>query len=393
MRYPICVYFQIKYVRQNSYDFPRISICLENWQNKNYMSEAKLNKNVTDYLDSIMSISGNSFFGESAEVDYQNAKKSFEEFVLEKNFTYYEEAFGMTSWSLRDISLDASSSTGKDETFKKKIFSVQLMKTCYEVIFPPQTATELTAHPINAYLAFNQPDAAKSSHLLVGSDVSFFERQELMNIKTGRSYVVHINAHMVNLFNRKDAPCIEKQEVDSTNYTYKECFRKCVAERQTRDGLMCRLFMKGDKIFDPTRNLDICTTFTTSRFKKVYKNGTIEIIDDPETAIQSSQKAQEICFSECRPRCENVYYDVTLIDETDKLVEGSNVTHLDFVLKYAWKGMMFLEETSTYSFQSAVSNIGGQLGLWMGLSIVTIFQAILFFVNKCFKGNNSAQKQ
>lgn len=47
-------------------------------------------------------------------------------------------------------------------------------------------------------------------------------------------------------------------------------------------------------------------------------------------------------------------------------------------------GYMSFTEVSTYSFDAMIGNIGGILGLWLGASIMSFIQILVFLFTWCF---------
>lgn len=82
------------------------------------------------------------------------------------------------------------------------------------------------------------------------------------------------------------------------------------------------------------------------------------------------------CEKSCLTPCELWHYDYTIYTKGPTFL---NRTELHVVFNPR-NGIIFTEEIPTYSWDTLLSNIGGQLGLWMGGSIISLFQIIYFLI-------------
>lgn len=68
------------------------------------------------------------------------------------------------------------------------------------------------------------------------------------------------------------------------------------------------------------------------------------------------------CYKKCMQMCGKLIYHYSVIQ-----TEENNTTKVKFTATFMEDGILIFEEVPSYSLQSAVSNIGGQLGLWFGI--------------------------
>ena len=92
-------------------------------------------------------------------------------------------------------------------------------------------------------------------------------------------------------------------------------------------------------------------------------------------------KTRTDCFNECRPDCKFKYFlwsrterNRTADWEKPLLIEIRHSPFPDVTIKYS----------PQISFLSFVCNFGGLLGIWLGLSIVAIFNRVLLFILNAF---------
>lgn len=90
---------------------------------------------------------------------------------------------------------------------------------------------------------------------------------------------------------------------------------------------------------------------------------------DQDEIISRSKK----CLSTCIPVCEQwMFKHSTLI------FDNHNLSIYIRLLYNPSDGILTYEEVPTYNFDTFISNIGGQLGLWLGASVVSIFQIFYY---------------
>lgn len=104
-----------------------------------------------------------------------------------------------------------------------------------------------------------------------------------------------------------------------------------------------------------------------------------------ETARENKmyEKIVEECAKECLPKCNVTSYQTSICHWADEI--QPNVITLYFHLEYSKLGIQTMEEIPTFTWVTFISNVGGQLSLWMGFSIVTLVQIAFHFVNNCFR--------
>lgn len=90
---------------------------------------------------------------------------------------------------------------------------------------------------------------------------------------------------------------------------------------------------------------------------------------EEDEVISRSRK----CLSTCIPVCEQWMYKHSTI-----IFENFNSSIYLRLLYNPSDGILTYEEVPTYNFDTFISNIGGQLGLWLGASVVSVFQIIYY---------------
>lgn len=82
------------------------------------------------------------------------------------------------------------------------------------------------------------------------------------------------------------------------------------------------------------------------------------------------------CINACYPPCERFQYQITVTNSESPsqhitVNENNRTTQLNFMLSNALN-MIVYEQVCTYNAHSLISNIGAQLGLWCGASVISV---------------------
>lgn len=109
---------------------------------------------------------------------------------------------------------------------------------------------------------------------------------------------------------------------------------------------------------------------------------------DFSSCLRKFDKNIRQCYSECLPLCDEIIYQYTVLKNT-QLGSGIWAT---FKLTYPHTGLLVFQENLSLNFQSAISNIGGQLGLWLGMSLITVVQVIMIFVTRLLNQCGTSSK-
>ena len=93
------------------------------------------------------------------------------------------------------------------------------------------------------------------------------------------------------------------------------------------------------------------------------------------------------CERQCQPDCQDYYYsyDITLLGyNQDNIMLGFNSV-FDIRLQHNRLPDVLVRHMPEMTFIAFVSNFGGLLGMWLGMSALIIFDNILWFTKRVFK--------
>lgn len=207
-------------------------------------------------------------------------------------------------------------------------------------------------------------------HLSTGLDAlyafpSMVEPFKDMQVEIKVEKVVHLN--------RQSDPCFVN-EMDKS-YSGTKCLFICANDLYMKD--------KGCKLFYIETEDSQLTPADSCNFYDFEDPSNATVTDAWLVAVGSE------CTYRCPRRCERIVYYASVKGEAElPLATPSSflpnvsiyqITVLHDALNSG--GILALKEASSYSFTELVNNIGGTLGLFIGGTIMTLPQIILFFVN------------
>lgn len=177
----------------------------------------------------------------------------------------------------------------------------------------------------------------------------------------------------------------------------------CMAECENEiylEKFKCKIWIHSQSRFD---NLsEICN------YQDTY-DGQSKLLDIASTYRhqQIHQQAASHCSKQCPYECDRTTYEISIVSQIP-LESSSFSRHLLHETKAQQNmtitimhilhagvtdgGVMIFEEVKTYTFISLVDSIGGTLGLFVGGTLMTMVQLLVFFVRYCMKKMRRSKK-
>lgn len=234
--------------------------------------------------------------------------------------------------------------------------------------------------PKNSYVKF-YPD--RSLALDMNEEFSITMEKSFGHFLSRRSFIIPLDSKVEITLNTKLYKRINGSRTCGAEHTTSNsCFYYCWMEEFLRC-LQCIPFIgygDGGKY----NQSQVCNPFDMNQDCLDSKNG---------------QK----CGEKCLPLCDEWLYEPTIVYSSlaslSMNVSVSNVVigystmqytkvriNYDLSSKVKKKKHPFqIEEVKAFTIDMAISNVGGQAGLWLGVSVVTIIQAFYYFVLGIFK--------
>lgn len=279
--------------------------------------------------------------------------------------------------------------------------------------FEPEDYGDLKRQ-IGARISFHD-----NNYVAAASDLDFF-------ITRGNRYDFNIDRRDTKLLGEPYDECFDYDEANLNSYRHhieprvplssSTCFQNCVVRnvlRWTNCWPPTIPYFRNDSL-DPNLSTKICAWFRGSQHTSVFKeilrveqwrewrrsnkhNNTVNIeqpVDDEEAKVvfqrmKTYKKIRRFCWSQCVLSCKLTAYGVTLTKSTwptdvnillDKTGGARARRHCCalITIKYAHYHYNVHEYQPKHQVADTIGDIGGLLAVWLGLSIVSVYQ----FVNK-----------
>lgn len=189
----------------------------------------------------------------------------------------------------------------------------------------------------------------------------------------------------VALENSKISNCVSKND---KLYSRLECLAKCEEELYlNRFG--CRRWSRFhdnfEKVIDYTR---YCNFLDKHQNESMKSTSSMHFIKNQSAA----------CFAQCPHKCERMFYEVSIISQIDiggadydhifgELAEQNmSAIHFNVLHNSVFEGgIITYSEVNTFTYVEFANNIGGTLGLFVGGTLLTLVQVLVFVVTVIFE--------
>lgn len=180
---------------------------------------------------------------------------------------------------------------------------------------------------------------------------------------TENSVIIH--ARKFSTLRRSDAECRTDEDVEKTGYSRNVCVAQCQNEQYSKQRKCKALHLSmPDELTDPS---EICHSNAPS----------------PEQPLLLT-KYRDVCLERCPQECTRIIHQMAL--QSQQALPRANTSSDSFIVLYVDHssvyegGILTITEVNTYSFTALVNNVGGTLGLFVGGTLMTLAQVVLFLV-------------
>lgn len=207
---------------------------------------------------------------------------------------------------------------------------------------------------------------------------------------------VRVTSQRTITLKRKNSTCVSATEA-GFSYSSEKCYATCLSEAYDR-AYGCRVFDKSvlssSVLIDPAEYCNYLELSLSGYWER------LEYISAKDENVSHSDDSR-ICMEKCPYECDKTVHEVTLRSriEQPNLDRGApgaatrdvarNLSVLQMFVEHGavlQGGILTLTEVTTISFASMVSNLGGALGLFVGGTMMTFVQVVLFVVRCALDG-------
>lgn len=101
--------------------------------------------------------------------------------------------------------------------------------------------------------------------------------------------------------------------------------------------------------------------------------------------MQTAANSEKSCTRECRRSCKQIRYTINLVgskESTTKAGQSDNSTKAmhQTQVNLAWGSFEYFQLEQNYkwtSIENFFADVGGAIGIWLGLSILSLIQVII----------------
>lgn len=365
---------QIKQLFQDSYPFPPMVFCPQSWINASRVRQLGMTKDDVAYALSFMPmLRVQHRMNLTEDVEQRHAS-----LMAQNGFRHLFDLYLAISVDSRDI---IYCSTCKVWPAKKKMTEYGV---CYQLILKDARRYNLDDFifmPYFQYDPYEDKDAASvppySSYnsgekLYIGINENDFFDGDIERMKQNTSYVIKIAPSKQKRLS--GATCLTNEAFRLKNISQENCYCDC---EQRVYGPACwgfvhlGYFLGTDHVYDHDNN-------TVPLWSSLI-HGSLDL--NVWADCQERERPRyDKCAARCMPRCEEWLYETTVLTVNGRrLMTHTEEAALTLVFSYQVKsGTVVVEEKATYTWHTFLSNIGGQMGLWLGISILSLCQLVFF---------------
>lgn len=382
---------QIKLQRQDVYPYPPIVMCHEAWFDTEKAYRLGFSLEALKYSLGYWKYEG--------QLTLKNATLAQEEFFA----MFQKNGFQTLLDYYNAISVDLKAETSEANFYSSTQLSYLTLDgspNATKMFFPLRCLCHsFSLKPVEARLGVLVPPArilvkfedltqgvvpvSKSWLLYFATDLTALYSWPLA-IQPGRITYIKIKTQKHIALDKSDNPCVMLAK-SNENHTSAKCMANCQND-MIKAAINCQPFwMLTEDSHQPPRNF---CNFLDPKLENLTLNRFL-------AAPENMERIKKVCFEKCPRRCERQLYEATiegedaLLGEFDEMKQIDNnresklsitAIHITHDAMYQG-GIMTIREVSSYSFTELVNNVGGTLGLFIGGTIMTFIQVVLFFVN------------
>lgn len=209
-------------------------------------------------------------------------------------------------------------------------------------------------------LQLNNGHSKKQFKLTISKDLHALDLKDVILLPLqSTDFIIRVDSvQRIKRYRTHGNFCINDPSSD-----YNRCMKNCALDTIEKCG-KCRYVRSIMEQFQPDSvSGELCSWLNFSFFK----------------CLKNFSSFRLSCNDKCLPPCDELSYHYAVEKN-----EVSNKNAVKFILSFTDNGILTYEEVSAFNFYSAISDIGGQLGLWLGMGVITIIQIFVICLKNVF---------
>lgn len=366
--------FQVYYQRNETYEVPPVFICPPIWYDTRKIKSTGLSEEAVVFAFTYLLKYTTSNLTRD---QVKSAETEFLEYFRQNNFSRIEDFYF-------NVALDSESFIGQCElcVSKQNLSKVRFCNTvCYKLhlqdidsrlqIDALPAAIELFSQNFTSKMQLPKPRSRYA--LIIQEDERFPNPAKEIYFEPNTCNNIYVTPKVNKFVSTTQRPCVENSD---RNYSFKLCQSDCILKNHIAKCMGCYVLGFFDGPSNDSEEYPLCN---------VYK-----FVPNFDKCMANLSNNAQSCLAKCSPPCTQNTYDVsvsTLKHELTPIQSETDFIIIQLFYQVTTFGIETYEEVFTYSFSSMVSNVGGQLGLWIGASVMTLIQLFVFCLKSCCSGS------
>lgn len=389
---PTATQVRQKYLAQ--YPYPRLIFCPKEWINETKVAELKVPKPLLIYALSLLKrirLDPKDRVALAPQVD--RLQEEFDQFLRNNSIMNYLDFYLAIADAPDMVSKCDQCNTHRNQVLASGVciqwraidatsdLLIQLPPSFrYTHVRAPEDHEGLVPSYIGSF-------AADAMYVSFRPQFDFFGYDPIL-LSRNNSYVFRIKPTNYIRLDKPGSHCVPERQAKGDGYSQLMCYFRC-DESYKAECQSCKYLSQDRNKVLTANGTNLTAQAATRIFENVDLPYCTSLLMDPAlnvTCVGRDDAEFVRCARDCKPLCNEWVYETTVIPVAQRnLITDNAGADITCVLSYQVRfGETFIEEVPTYSWETFVSNIGGQLGLWMGASVVSLLQLLHFLAELCY---------
>lgn len=343
---------KLSWLKQDFYDSPTMSFCPTTWVNESKALALGLTTNIINFLED-----------DHTAIDLDAIE--FEIFSEQVLYAMSKTGTSSIPELYHSIALEPRAVIGC-KVCNNLVDLYQMYQICYTIDYGPMSSREINTLG-TTYLSYKNMYRSMleySGLLVIGEGVYSEAVGSGIKTRPGHLYLIQVSSKQIIQLSKRNEPCSETkpaQTIASLDMARMNCYAK-----KFTAAMFCRY------CFGLVKMKEI----KNKNYSDWYENTTLEDRCSRCNLHNIDEFAENCLLDDFLPPCKRWVFEYTFNTET---MSRNGESRSDFTIVYMpIYGVEVLEEVLICTWESFLSNIGGQLGLWLGASFLSCFQLVYY---------------